>query len=123
MLEYFDVLVRAWATYPELRQERTSLLNFNFIICNFLLMIDPREYELHSPWFTQVTPVKLAKLQVIWNTYCQKLGWPVYQAVYDAEGRLHRVRQYTYNVITRVVRRPTNRARKTKQLDIRDLMH
>ena len=122
MLEYFDVFVRAWSNYPELRQERTSLPNFNFIICNFLLMIDPAEYEKHSPWFGQVTSVKLAKLQVIWNTYCKKIGWPVYQAVYDKEGRLHRVEQKTYDVIKKVKTANAIPKRERKDRDIREFL-
>ena len=122
MLEYFDVFVRAWSTYPELRQERTSLPNFNFIICNFLLMIDPAEYEKHAPWFGQVTSAKLAKLQIIWNTYCKKIGWPVYQAYYDKEGRLHRVEQKTYDVLKKVKAANAVPKKERKDRDIREFL-
>lgn len=90
MLNYFLDFLRAWQRYPELRRGRKSMPHYNFLMVNFMLLIGPEVYDLHAPWFPQVTAAKLAKLQAVWGGFCVVLGWPLYVAEYDDQGKLHR---------------------------------
>lgn len=90
MVRMFGELLRCWETHDWLKRGRMSLLNFNFMMCQFLLIIGVKEYELYSPWFPPVTKTKQEKLFEIWCNICRLLDWPIYTAEYDAEGKLHR---------------------------------
>lgn len=88
--EHFDRFLAAWEEFPLLRRGRTSMPHINFLFVNFFLLIGLDVYELYSPWFPQVTPAKLDRLQRIWRGFCRVLKWPIYTVERDAEGKLHR---------------------------------
>lgn len=95
MVDRFKLFLAAWQEHPELRGGRKSLPNINFLILNFLLLESAEECDLYGPWFPQVTENKRQALWKIWVRFCPVLGWDIYTAEYDVQGRIHRIKQRT----------------------------
>lgn len=94
-MRHFSTFLAAWDRHPELRAGRKSLPNYNYLIARFLLLVSPDIYDTYAVWFPQVTSAKRVRLQEMFDSYCDIIGWPRYQAQYDRLGRVHRQRQNT----------------------------
>lgn len=108
-VDRFIEFVRAWDNHPELRRGRTSLVNYNFQMEQYLLMYSVEDYVQHSIWFPQVTAAKREKLIPIWSDFCQVLGWSIYSGEFRPDGTCIRLEQKPISTVTRsarVVRRP-----------------
>lgn len=92
MREMFKAVLQAWKeTKPErgvtsgMHPRRTSLINYNFLIHQFLLILDIEAYKLYSPWFPLVVESKQKELKRLWHAMCQKLGWPMLEAEWHGD--------------------------------------
>lgn len=92
MREMFKAVLAMWKqTRPEtgvsngLHPKRSSLINYNFLIHQFLLILDVEAYKLYSPWFPLVVESKQKELKRLWHATCQKLGWPLLEAEWHGD--------------------------------------
>lgn len=92
MRDMFKAVLSAWkqsrpevGTSTGLHPKRSSLINYNFLIHQFLLILDIEAYKLYSPWFPLVVESKQRELKRLWHSMCIKLGWPMLEAEWHGD--------------------------------------
>lgn len=83
---YFGTHLEIWRKYPRIRGKRKSMPNYNFNICQYLLLSGKENYILYSPWFPVPDQSKCADLHQWWASCCIIAGWPILTARWTDEG-------------------------------------
>lgn len=83
---YFLAVLNTWQSMPSLRQGRSSLPSYDYMICQFLLFISKEVYILYAPWFAQKTECASPQLATCWSAICRRLGWPILCATWTDKG-------------------------------------
>lgn len=86
--DMFLIVLNIWTRNDGVKSGRVSLPSYDYIICQLLLFIGQREYELYSPWFTHKSEVDSPQLAACWAGICRLAGWPILSAQWTHNGVL-----------------------------------